>query len=87
MAADADVLVRNRYRCEVEALLVLVADEVTADQLWVSIEVFSRVLARMLVPCQPIKRLINDACREWRRMVRNLVPEVTRIHERRVVPP
>ncbi|MEB3300808.1 MAG: cation:proton antiporter [Cyanobacteriota bacterium] len=87
IAPDAFILVRTRYLREVEPLSRLGADEVIADELEVSIEVFSRVLARMLVPRQRIKELIGDVRGEWRRMARSLAPEATRVHDLRVVLP
>lgn len=87
LAPGAYLLVRSRYLREVELLLALGADEVIADELEVSIEVFSRVLARMLVPRDRIKRLIGDVRGDWRRMARNLAPEATRIDDLRVVLP
>lgn len=87
LAPDAFILVRTRYLREVEPLTQLGADEVIADELEVSIEVFSRVLARMLVPRERIKALIGDVRGEWRRMARTLAPEATRVHDLRVVLP
>ncbi|MFM2080444.1 MAG: Kef-type potassium/proton antiporter, family [Cyanobacteriota bacterium] len=86
-APDAFILVRSRYLREVEPLLAIGADEVIADELEVSIEVFSRVLARMLVPRESIKELIGDVRGDWRRMARNLSPEATRVHDLQVVLP
>jgi len=87
IAPDAFILVRTRYLREVEPLSQLGADEVIADELEVSIEVFSRVLARMLVPRERINELIGDVRGEWRRMARSLAPEATRVHDLRVVLP
>ncbi|MCT0224825.1 cation:proton antiporter [Synechococcus sp. CS-1328] len=87
LAPDAFILVRTRYLREVEPLSQLGADEVIADELEVSIEVFSRVLARMLVPRERIKELIGDVRGEWRQMARSLSPEATRVHDLRVVLP
>jgi CPA2 family monovalent cation:H+ antiporter-2 len=87
LAPDGFILVRTRYLREVEPLTQLGADEVIADELEVSIEVFSRVLARMLVPRERIKALIGDVRGEWRRMARSLAPEATRVHDLRVVLP
>jgi CPA2 family monovalent cation:H+ antiporter-2 len=86
-APEAYILVRSRYLREVEPLTLLGADEVIADELEVSIEVFSRVLARMLVPRERIKQLIGDVRGEWRRMARTLAPEATRVHDLRVLLP
>jgi len=87
VAPDAYILVRSRYLQEVEPLSGLGADEVIADELEVSIEVFSRVLARMLVPRQQIKALIGDVRGTWRQMARSLAPEATRVHDLRVCCP
>ena len=86
VAPDAYILVRSRYLKEVEPLLALGADEVIADELEVSIEVFSRVLTRMLVPREEIKSLIGEVRGEWRRMARSFNKEATSmpIHHIRV---
>ena len=84
IAPDAYILVRSRYLREVEPLHALGADEVIADELEVSIEVFSRVLARMLVPREDIKRHIGEVRGEWRRMARGLAREATSLADLRV---
>ncbi len=84
IAPDAYILVRSRYLREVEALMSLGADEVIADEMEVSIEVFSRVLARMLVPREDIKRLIGEVRGEWRRMARGLSKESTSVPDLKV---
>jgi len=86
-APDAFILVRSRYLREVETLLALGADEVIADELEVSIEVFSRVLARMLVPRDDIKRLIGEVRGDWRQMARGLSPQATAVSDLRVAVP
>jgi CPA2 family monovalent cation:H+ antiporter-2 len=86
-APDAFILVRSRYLREVEPLMALGADEVIADELEVSIEVFSRVLARMLVPRDDIKRLIGDVRQDWRRMARHLAPQATSAADLKVALP
>jgi CPA2 family monovalent cation:H+ antiporter-2 len=53
----------------------------------VSIEVFSRVLARMLVPRDDIKRLIGEVRGDWRQMARSLSPEATAVSDLRVAVP
>jgi CPA2 family monovalent cation:H+ antiporter-2 len=86
-APDAFLLVRSRYLREVEVLLQLGADEVIADELEVSIEVFSRVLARMLVPREEIRRLIHEVRGEWRQMARGLARSATAVPDLRVLVP
>ena len=87
VAPDAYILVRSRYLREVEPLLSLGADEVIADELEVSIEVFSRVLARMLVPRDDIKRLIGEVRGDWRQMARGLAAAATSVPDLRVAVP
>ncbi len=87
IAPDAYILVRSRYLREVEPLLELGADEVIADELEVSIEVFSRVLSRMLVPRDDIQRLIGEVRGEWRQMARGLAAEATSLPDLRVAVP
>lgn len=79
LAPDAYILVRSRTLAEVGVLRSLGADEVIADELEVSIEVFSRVLARMLVPRDDIKRLIGDVRGDWRRMARTFSSAATAV--------
>ena len=77
IAPQAFLIVRTRYLKEVAALHDLGADEVVADELEISIEVYSRVLARFLVPREDIKRTIGETREGWRRMGRSLSPEAT----------
>jgi CPA2 family monovalent cation:H+ antiporter-2 len=79
VAPDAYLLVRSRYLKEVEPLLALGADEVIADELEVSVEVFSRVLSRMLIPRDEIKQLIGEVRGEWRRMARSFDKGATQV--------
>lgn len=87
IAKDAYIMVRSRYLKESEALYLLGADEVIADELEVSIEIFSRVLARCLVPREEIERYIDDARADWREMARSLSPETSTVHDLRVEVP
>ncbi|MDI6809054.1 MAG: NAD-binding protein [Candidatus Eisenbacteria bacterium] len=87
VAPGAYILVRSRYLREVQPLVTLGADEVIADELEVSIELFSRVLARMLVPREDIKRLIGEVRQDWRRMARTLAKESTGVPDLHVAIP
>lgn len=87
IAPDAYIIVRSRYLAEVQALISIGADEVVADELEVSIELFSRVLSRMLVPREDIKRLIGEVRQDWRRMARTFAKESTGVHDLRLVVP
>ena len=87
IAPEAFILVRSRYLHEVEVLRELGADEVIADELEVSIEVFSRVLTRMLVPREDIKRLIGEVRGDWRRMSRTFAKDATAAPDLHVMVP
>ncbi len=84
IAPDSYIIVRTSYLREVEALTSLGADEVVADELEVSIEIFSRVLARMLVPREDIKRFIGEVRGDWRRMARSFARDATSVPDLRV---
>jgi CPA2 family monovalent cation:H+ antiporter-2 len=84
IAPEAYILARSRYLREVEPLRDAGADEVIADELEVSIEIFARVLARMLVPREDIKRLIGDVRSDWRRMARGFASHATSVSDLRV---
>ena len=84
IAPDAFVIVRSRFLKEVEALYALGADEVIADELEVSIEVFSRVLARCLVPHEDLEMFVREVRSEWRQRARALSPEASQLHDLRV---
>jgi monovalent cation:H+ antiporter-2, CPA2 family len=87
VAPEAYILVRSRYLREVEPLMALGADEVIADELEVSIEVFSRVMARMLVPREDIQKLIGDVRGHWRDMARNLAASATSVADLKMALP
>lgn len=84
VAPDAFIIVRSRYARETEVLYALGADEVIADEVEVSIEVFSRVLARCLVPREDIEALVGDIRSEWREMARSLAPSDVPVQDLRV---
>lgn len=75
IAPDAFLVVRTRYLRGSEGLHAIGADEVIADELEVSVEVLSRVLARMLVPKEDIQRYIRDMRADQREMARPLASE------------
>lgn len=87
VAPDAYLVVRSRYVRETEALHALGADEVIADELEISIEIFARVLARFLVPREDIERFMSESRAEWRDMARTLAPAGPAAHDLRVEVP
>ncbi|MBC7789131.1 MAG: cation:proton antiporter [Anaerolineae bacterium] len=56
----AHIIVRSRYLYEMEPLVVLGTNEVISEEYETSIEIFSRVLQRYLVPRDKIEQLIRD---------------------------
>ncbi|MGV8083458.1 MAG: cation:proton antiporter [Coriobacteriia bacterium] len=87
MSAQAYIMVRSRYLSEVEPLLGLGADEVIADELEVSVEIFSRVLSRCLVPREEIEQFTEAIRQEWREMARTLSADATEVHDFRLEVP
>jgi CPA2 family monovalent cation:H+ antiporter-2 len=56
----AYVIVRTRYVREVEQVIKLGADEVIPEEFETSIEIFTRVLKKYLVPIDEIQGFVND---------------------------
>jgi CPA2 family monovalent cation:H+ antiporter-2 len=54
------IVVRSRYVREMEPLLALGTDEVVSEEFETSIEIFSRVLRRYLVPRDVMERIIEN---------------------------
>ena len=54
------IVVRSRYVKEMEPLLALGTDEVVSEEFETSIEIFSRVLRRYLVPRDVVERMIEN---------------------------
>lgn len=59
LTETAHVIVRTRYIREIESVLSLGADEVIPEEFETSIEIFTRVLNRYLVPLDEIQRFTN----------------------------
>jgi CPA2 family monovalent cation:H+ antiporter-2 len=73
----ACLIVRTRYVQEVKELRRLGATEVIPEEFETSVEIFSRVLSRYLVPQDEIERLIAQVRTDGYRMFRNLSSEAT----------
>ena len=73
----ACLIVRTRYVQEVEELRKLGASEVIPEEFETSVEIFSRVLSRYLVPQDEIEKLITQVRTDGYRMFRNLSSEAT----------
>jgi len=68
----AHLIVRSRYVHEMDPLFTLGTDEVIPEEFETSIEIFSRVLHRYLVPRDEIERQIRDIRRSGYEMFRTI---------------
>ncbi len=66
------IIARTRFVTEMKSLYNLGADEVIPEEFETSIEIFSRVLAKYLIPRNEIERMIADARAEGYEMFRSL---------------
>jgi CPA2 family monovalent cation:H+ antiporter-2 len=69
------ILVRSRYVQEMESLVALGTDEVVPEEFETSIEIFSRVLSRYLVPRDEIERQVQAIRHEGYEMLRSISDE------------
>jgi CPA2 family monovalent cation:H+ antiporter-2 len=68
----AHVIVRTRYLTEMQALYDLGANEVIPEEFETSVEIFSRVLAKYLIPRDEIDKLVIELRSDGYEMFRNL---------------
>ncbi len=71
------IIVRTRFLQEMNPLYALGASEVVPEDFETSIELFSRVLTKYLVPLNEIKRLIREARADGYKLLREVPTEVT----------
>lgn len=76
---NAYLIVRTRHVTEVETLLEIGADEVIPEEFETSIEIFSRVLAKYLIPRNQIEKFINEIRSDSYDMFRSIPKEVSPI--------
>lgn len=81
----AYIIVRTRYVKDVEDLMSLGADEVIPEEFETSIEIFTRVLSRYLVPIDEIESFVNEIRDRNYEMFRSLPglekeDEIARLH-------
>jgi CPA2 family monovalent cation:H+ antiporter-2 len=69
------IIARTRFLSEIESLYELGANEVISEEFETSIEIFSRVLAKYLIPRNEIEQMITDARAEGYQMFRTLSTE------------
>ena len=66
------LIVRTRYLQEMKPLYELGADEVIPEEFETSVEIFTRVLAKYLVPRADIEKLVNEIRADGYQMFRSL---------------
>jgi CPA2 family monovalent cation:H+ antiporter-2 len=71
------LLVRTRFLQEIAPLRELGADEVIPEEFETSVEIFSRVLAKYLLPREEIEKFVSDVRADGYEMFRNLSREAT----------
>jgi CPA2 family monovalent cation:H+ antiporter-2 len=69
---DLYIIARTRFVQEVQALYTLGADEVIPEEFETSIEIFTRVLTKYLLPRQEIERLVNEIRSDGYDMLRSI---------------
>lgn len=66
------LIVRTRYLNEMDPLCVLGANDVIPEEFETSVEIFTRVLTRYLIPRDEIERLVNEVRTDSYEMFRNM---------------
>jgi CPA2 family monovalent cation:H+ antiporter-2 len=77
LTKKAHLIVRTRYLTEMQALYDLGANEVIPEEFETSVEIFSRVLAKYLIPRDEIDKLVIQLRSDGYEMFRNLSREST----------
>ena len=72
---EARLIVRTRYLQEMKPLYELGADEVIPEEFETSVEIFTRVLTRYLIPRDTIERLVSEVRADGYEMFRSLSKE------------
>lgn len=72
LSPNAHIIVRTRYVQEMKRLYELGADEVIPEEFETSVEIFSRVLAKYLIPKDQIGRIIAEIRSDGYEMFRDL---------------
>ncbi len=77
LSGKAHLIVRTRFLKEMQALYEIGANEVIPEEFETSVEIFSRVLAKYLIPKDEIDRLVIQLRSDGYEMFRNLATEPT----------
>ncbi len=72
LSKELYVIIRTRFFQDVQTIYGLGADEVIPEEYETSIEIFSRVLSRFMVPRQDIEKLVGEVRSEGYEMFRSL---------------
>jgi len=72
LSRDLHIIIRTRFFQDVKTIYGLGADEVIPEEYETSIEIFSRVLTRFMVPRQDIEKLVGEVRSEGYEMFRSL---------------
>jgi len=75
------IIVRVRYFAQSETLLRLGADEVIPEEYEASIEIFTRVLHKYLVPREEIEAMVNSVRERGYQMLRSALPIKPAMHD------
>jgi CPA2 family monovalent cation:H+ antiporter-2 len=74
---EVHIIARTRFLQEMEPLYKLGVNEVIPEEFETSVEIFSRVLARYLIPRDEIERFVNDVRSDGYEMFRRLPQDST----------
>ncbi len=77
LSGKAHLIVRTRFLTEMKALYEIGANDVIPEEFETSVEIFSRVLAKYLIPRDEIDKLVIQLRSDGYEMFRNLAPQPT----------
>lgn len=80
----AYIIVRTRFVREIGALRALGASEVIPEEFETSVEVFSRIMGRYMVPREEIERFIEEVRNDEYQMFRTMADPLVMVHGRSV---
>ncbi len=84
LTARAHLIIRTRYLAEMQALYDLGANEVIPEEFETSVEIFSRVLARYLVPRAKIEQIVSQLRSDGYEMFRDLTRDSSLVADLRL---
>ena len=75
LSSKVHIIARTRFLQEMEPLYEMGADEVIPEEFETSVEIFTRVLTKFLIPRNEIERFVHDVRSDGYYMLRSLSPE------------